>query len=101
MEELSGESLGLHDVLSEAGAETAAKALRLTELEAETTQQQKQLAQARPCLFFNGSVKAMTGLARMVEELPVLSYWKVRTCDASLVAFYDSCTSPPSTCSWL
>ena len=43
VEELSGESLGLQDVLSEAGAEAAAGELRLRQLEAELRQQQEQL----------------------------------------------------------
>ena len=50
VEELSGESLGLQDVLSEAGAEAATKAVRLTELEANMKHQQVQLVQVHPCL---------------------------------------------------
>ena len=43
VEELSGESMGLQDVLLEAGAEDAAKTVRLRELEAKTRQQREQL----------------------------------------------------------
>ena len=45
MKELAGESLGLQDVLSEAGAEAATNAVRLAELEAKMERQQVQLAQ--------------------------------------------------------
>ena len=50
VEELSGESLGLQDVLLEAGAQTAAGELRLRQLEAELEQQRGQLHQLQKLL---------------------------------------------------
>lgn len=50
VEELSGESLGLQDVLLEAGAEATAGELRLRQLEAELRQQQEQLHQLQKLL---------------------------------------------------
>ena len=50
VEELSGESLGLQDVLLEAGAEAAAGELRLRQLEAELGQQREQLHQLQKLL---------------------------------------------------
>lgn len=46
--ELSGEIMGLQDVLLEAGAEAAAKALRLRELDAQIAQQRQQLDMVCP-----------------------------------------------------
>lgn len=50
VEELSGEGLGLQDVLLDAGAEAAAGELRLRQLEAELGQQREQLHQLQKLL---------------------------------------------------
>ena len=79
VEELSGESIGLQDVLLEAGAEDAAKTVRLRELEAKTKQQREQLDWVRPAcsgmLLFSLLVSKQDSLHSMMRTGHWLKVW--------------------------